>query len=189
MPRTWRRTTVLVILCLALLFLALSEGLGGRRRRAEAQYLECILAAAEEFSVPYPLILAVIRVESDFRVDAMSPAGAVGLMQLMPKTFLFIKEELLKEPAEEAAITDPKTNIRCGTAYLAYLLGRFQNTKTALAAYNAGENRVADWLSDPEYAKNGELIAIPFPETESYVKKVTQHYDSYCQKYHAERRL
>lgn len=189
MSRTWRRSAVLVLLCLALLSLALAEGLGGRRRRAESQYLDCILAAAEEFSVPYPLILAVIRTESDFRVDAVSEAGATGLMQLMPETFLFIGEELLSAPADIADITDPKTNIRYGTAYLAYLFDRFEKTKTALAAYNAGEKRVSDWLENPEYARDGELIAIPFPETESYVTKVTKYYDSYCQKYHTERRL
>ena len=70
----------MILLCLAVFSLALAEGLGGRRRRAETKYTDLILSAADEFSVPYPLIYAVIRAESDFRADAVSSAGAVGLM-------------------------------------------------------------------------------------------------------------
>lgn len=169
--------------------MALAEGLGGRRRRAESKYLDCILDASEEFSIPFPLIFAVIRTESDFREDAVSEAGATGLMQLMPDTFLFIGEELLSDSADVTDIAKPEINIRYGTAYLAYLMRRFENPETALAAYNAGERRVSEWLENPEYAKDGILIQIPFPETENYVTKVTRYYKSYCQKYHTERRM
>lgn len=184
-----RARIFLLLLCLALISLALAEGLGGRRRRAEAEYADLILRAAEEFSVPYPLIYAVIRAESDFREDAVSPAGAVGLMQLMPETYLFVCDELLQEPAEPADITSPAVNIRCGAAYLAYLLSRFPVPATAIAAYNAGESRVSEWLLDSRLSENGVLTHIPFQETENYVAKVTRFYDSYCQKFHTERRL
>ena len=188
--RLSRRTRAFVILlCLVVFSLALAEGLGDRRRRAETKYTDLILSAADEFSVPYPLIYAVIRAESDFRADAVSSAGAVGLMQLMPETFSFIGDELLQEPADPANIADPAINIRYGTAYLSYLLSRFPVLATALAAYNAGETRVAEWLSDERLAKDGTLLQIPFQETENYVAKVTRFYDSYCQKFHTERRL
>lgn len=185
-----RRARIFILmLCLALVSLALAEGLGGRRRRAEAKYTDLILGAANEFSVPYPLIYAVIRAESDFRADAVSPVGATGLMQLMPETYRFVGSELLEEPVNPAGITDPAVNIRYGTAYLSYLLSRFPVTETAIAAYNAGEARVAEWLSDESLAEGGVLLHIPFQETENYVAKVTRFYDSYCQKFHTERRL
>lgn len=188
--RLSRRTRAFVILlCLAVFSLALAEGLGGRRRRAETKYTDLILSAADEFSLPYPLIYAVIRAESDFRADAVSPAGATGLMQLMPETFRFAGKELLGEQPDPAKIADPAVNIRYGAAYLSYLLSRFSVLTTALAAYNAGENRVAEWLSDERLAKDGTLLRIPFQETENYVAKVTRFYDSYCQKFHTERRL
>lgn len=178
-----------ILLCLAVFSLALAEGLGGRRRRAETKYIDLILQAADEFSVPYPLIYAVIRAESDFRAGAISSVGATGLMQLMPETFRFVGEELLNEPTAPAKITDPAVNIRYGTAYLSYLLSRFPALTTALAAYNAGEKRVTEWLSDERLARDGTLLQIPFQETENYVAKVMRFYDSYCQKFHTERRL
>lgn len=184
-----RSRAFLLLLCLLLISLALAEGLGGRRRRAETKYTDLILRAADEFSVPFPLIYAVIRAESDFREDAVSPAGAVGLMQLMPETYLYVGGELLNEDPAPASIAYPAVNIRYGTAYLSYLLSRFPVFETAIAAYNAGEARVSDWLSDKELSENGVLTHIPFQETEDYVAKVTRFYDSYCQKFHTERRL
>lgn len=133
--------------------------------------------------MPTACILAVIRAESDFDADARSKAGAIGLMQLMPGTYAFIADELLAEPLLPDQISDPATNIRCGTAYLAYLLEKFKDLRVALAAYNAGEHRVATWLADASLTKNGILLHIPFPETEAYVAKVTRYYKNYCKKY------
>jgi len=109
--------------------------------------------AAEKYDLPPALIKAVIRAESNFQVDAVSAAGAQGLMQLMPAT------------AEELGVNDPfdiKQNIEGGTRYLRKMLDRFEGSvRKALAAYNAGPGTVIKY--------NGR---VPYPETRQYVKRV-----------------
>ena len=153
------------------------------RNMREQRYLELATQSAAAFDVPLPMVLAVIRTESDFRPNAVSSAGAMGLMQLMPETFAYLRDEQFEEKLSDRAVFDPETNIRYGTYYLAYLHERFDDWKTALAAYNAGESRVSDWLDDPEISPNGILISIPFPETAQYVKSVLAAYEDYAQKY------
>jgi soluble lytic murein transglycosylase len=102
----------------------------------------------------------------------------MGLMQLLPDTFTWIRDEKLGENIDQEAILDATTNIRYGTYYLAYLLERFDDLHIALAAYNAGEGRVAEWLED-----DPTLDRIPFPETRSYVDKVLRAYARYEKKY------
>ena len=116
---------------------------------------ECIQRAAAKYSLPPGLIRAVIRAESNFQVDAVSRAGARGLMQLMPAT------------AKELGVTDSfdiNQNIDGGAKYLRRMLDRFGgNIKKALAAYNAGPGTVLKY--------NGR---VPYPETRQYVKRVLQ---------------
>ncbi len=107
----------------------------------------------------YPELLhAVVRAESSYNPHAVSRAGAVGLMQLMPET------------ARRFGVTnslDPRSNLEGGARYLRHLLNKFSNNlKLALAAYNAGENAVK---------KYGNKIP-PYPETRQYVKKVIAFY-------------
>lgn len=103
------------------------------------------------------LVKAVIKVESDFDPTAISSAGAIGLMQLMPKT------------AEQLNVFDPfdpEQNIEAGVRYLSYLLSSFNgDLKMSLAAYNAGENLVRRHKSIP-----------PIEETRHYIKKVLSYY-------------
>lgn len=120
---------------------------------------------------PDSLVYAVMRAESGFDEKAVSPKGAVGLMQLLPETAKFIcaREGF---PYEEEKLTDGEYNAKLGCAYLGYLLEKF-SVREAIAAYNAGEGRVRAWLDDPAYSADGVTISvIPFPETERYVKKV-----------------
>ena len=154
-----------------------------RREAREELYLPHAAAAAREFDVSLPLVLAVIRTESDFHPDAVSSVGARGLMQLMPETFLFLRDEILCEELADSAIDTPAVNIRYGTCYLAYLFQKFNRLETVLAAYNAGEGRVDDWLEDPQLSDGTRLTVIPFPETEAYVKKATEAYHTYARKY------
>ena len=78
-------------------------------------------------------------------------------------------------------LNDEKTNINFGSYYLNYLLNRFKDTGVAVAAYNAGETNVANWLKDPRYSNDGEtLVNIPFPETESYVDRVAATRKAYA---------
>lgn len=129
--------------------------LRGRARRSGYSpelYDNAIYAAADEHQVDPALIKAVIHAESAFNPYAVSPKGAQGLMQLMPKTGRMMG---LSNPFS------PTSNIRAGTRYLAVLLKRFRNEAHAIAAYNAGEAPVTRYRGIPPYA-----------ETRAYVRRV-----------------
>lgn len=143
----------------------------------------CVVAMRAAYPRPYSeevkksgvspsLVYAVMKAESGFREDAVSRAGAVGLMQLKPATAEFICSR--QGIAFEAdRLSEGSYNVFLGCAYLNYLFARFSETETALAAYNAGEGNVRRWLSDEAYSADGKtLSAIPFSETRAYVKKV-----------------
>lgn len=136
---------------------------------------------SDEYNVPKELVFAVIKVESGFDPEAESSVGALGLMQMMPKTFEWLTgEEHLDEHLSFEKLTDPEVSIRYGTYYLRYLYLKFENWDTVLAAYNGGEGNVAKWLADPEYSDgNGNLTYIPFEETRNYVEKVNRAMSKY----------
>ena len=136
-------------------------------------------AAAKTHKVDYELLKAVIAAESGFDPQAVSPKGAVGLMQLMPPTaeqygVLADKEgrkdrkgKLLPARSVEEKLTDPQTNINAGARYLAYLIKLFKGElELAVAAYNAGEGAVSRY---------NERIP-PYAETRDYVPKVIASY-------------
>jgi len=120
------------------------------------------------------LIAAVIKTESNFRAEACSRKGALGLMQVMPETGRWVAEETGEPPLLPDDLLDPETNIRLGTRYLAYLHTQFNDDPVlALAAYNAGRSNVLRWLEQAQWT--GELATlddIPFPETRRYVRRV-----------------
>jgi soluble lytic murein transglycosylase len=124
------------------------------------EYEGIISQASRRFGLEPSLIKAVIKAESDFDHMAVSFKGAQGLMQLMPGT----ADDLdVKNPF------DPEENIFGGTRYLSLLLERFRKNKTlALAAYNAGPERVEFYKGVP-----------PIPETKAFVKKVMDYYQEY----------
>lgn len=123
-------------------------------------YDEVITKASRKFRVEPSLIKAVIRAESGFDQKAVSHKGAQGLMQLMPDT---------AHRMEVADPFDPEENILGGTRYLSLMLERFQNNlQLALAAYNAGPERVEEYRGIP-----------PFAETRSFVERVLRYYGQY----------
>jgi len=147
-------------------------------------YFEIISAEAESVDIDPYLISAVIKAESNFVEDAQSPAGARGLMQLMPSTaeWLAAKGGYAYEPER---LCEPEYNIRLGCQYLRFLLDYWQwDVCKALASYNAGQTNVAHWLDEGIWDGTGENLAdIPFNETQKYVDKVLRIYQKYLELY------
>jgi len=120
------------------------------------------------------LLSALILEESRFQVQAVSPAGARGLMQVMPQTGRQIARELKVRPFSEEQLFDPELNIRLGSRYFARMLEEFEGkVHLALAAYNAGPQAVRKWLASSLSSAEDEFVEnIPYLETRNYVIRV-----------------
>ena len=142
--------------------------------------------AAERHLDPY-LVAALVAQESTFVPEIRSPAQAVGLMQLLPSTGRRYVNAL--HPARRfstSLLTTAEPNLEMGTAYLADLMKRFGEMHLALASYNAGEHRVARWISERPGVDRDEFIDdIPFPETQNYVKRILGTAEDYRRLYGA----
>ncbi len=144
------------------------------RKTHPRTYSEYVEKYSALYGVPEEIIFATIKTESGFVSNAVSSAGAIGLMQMMPETFKWLCEKN-GESLEEGMLYDPETNIRYGTYYLSYLYSEFGLWETVYAAYNCGPGRVKEWQSNALYADtNGILTDIPFKETSDYVKKISK---------------
>ncbi|HWR89840.1 MAG TPA: lytic transglycosylase domain-containing protein, partial [Dissulfurispiraceae bacterium] len=131
-------------------------------------------------SVDPLFILSVIREESRFDPEARSIAGALGLMQLMPQTAQRFSKSGQVRLSRNSELFDVRTNIRIGTAYMKHLLKAYSSLPVALAAYNAGEEAVREWLRRGDYRTIDEFIEdIPYDETRNYVKRVMTTYFEY----------
>ncbi|MBI4699486.1 MAG: tetratricopeptide repeat protein [Nitrospirae bacterium] len=128
---------------------------------------------------PY-LVEALIREESRFDRNAVSVAGAIGLMQLMPYTAGSLKDGLGIEIKESSDLNDANKNILLGTHYFSGLVREFGKIPYAIAAYNAGENAVRRWQLASDHKDIEEFIEdIPYRETRNYVKRVLRSYWQY----------
>ena len=132
------------------------------------------------------LILAVMRQESVFAVDAVSRAGARGLMQLMPATARQMARKLRLRYDAKALTRDPTLNIKLGSAYLNQMVERFSGSYLlAIAAYNAGPSRVSEWMRahgdprEPGVDAIDWIERIPFSETRNYVQRVLENLQVY----------
>jgi peptidoglycan lytic transglycosylase len=131
---------------------------------------------------PY-LMTALIAQESTFTSDVRSSANAVGLMQLIPPTARRYAKKI-GVPYSARVLTQPETNIRLGMRYFKDLVDRFGSPHLALAGYNAGENRVSQWLGErPRFEQDEFIDDIPFPETQNYVKRILGTADDYRRLY------
>ncbi|MBV9773428.1 MAG: transglycosylase SLT domain-containing protein [Gemmatimonadetes bacterium] len=119
------------------------------------------------------LVAGLIRRESIFDPNAVSAAGAVGLMQVMPETGAGLAQGAGIAGFRSSMLKDPAVNLRLGTRFLAAQVRRYPTLTEVFAAYNAGPGRVARWRSFPEYGDEDLFVErIPFEETRTYVKKV-----------------
>lgn len=137
-------------------------------------------AAALSELDPY-LLLSLIREESRYDPVVESQAGAVGLMQLLPSTATRVAYKKGIKYSGATTLTSAQVNIAIGTAYFNDLMGEFRSVGPALAAYNAGEKKVRQWLFAGNYDQPDEFIEdIPFLETRNYVKRILASYARYC---------
>jgi len=125
------------------------------------------------------LVAGLIRQESGFAADAVSRMGAVGLMQVEPKTGAKLARSLRLQ-FSRSRLFDPEYNLRLGTVYFSGLLASYATPEAALAAYNAGEDRVAEWTMGQNYEETPEFVeSIPFTETREYVQIVLRNAELY----------
>ena len=136
------------------------------RTRYPLEYEEIIRGHATNHHLDPALLAAVVYVESRFDPNAESSAGAIGLMQLLPDTAKGIALRTGGDRFVVADLRDPEINVRYGSWYLDHLSRRYDDVRTALAAYHAGQGRVDEWL------RQGRRIE--FPETRDYVDEVTR---------------
>ncbi|HLB79577.1 MAG TPA: lytic transglycosylase domain-containing protein, partial [Dongiaceae bacterium] len=158
-----------------------------RQRGAElVEFLFPLRAVPDGDGPEDALVLAVVKQESAFAADAVSPAGARGLMQLMPATAKQVARQIRLNYDKAKLIADPDFNMRLGRAYLDDLLRRFDGSYVlAVAAYNAGPSRVWQWireLGDPRDERVDTIDwveSIPFGETRNYVQRVMENLQVY----------
>ena len=179
---------VLLLLSLFILLPRISNHLDHWRQQGmeflhPLEFEELIHRYSEEHDLDPFLVMAVIRVESSFNPEAVSPVGARGLMQIMPDTAVDLAARMGIDHYEEYLFL-PAYNIRMGTFYLRRLLDYFGEQNTALAAYNGGWGNVSSWLQDPQYSLDGRTLHhIPFTETRNYVERVNQYMEIYRELY------
>ncbi|SEG19780.1 transglycosylase SLT domain-containing protein [Oceanospirillum linum] len=145
--------------------------------RFPLEYAELYQQSTRQRNIPLNWALSITRQESAFNPLARSGVGAMGLMQLMPKTARQTAKKIRQNLSAIKELYNPATNIALGTAYLAQMLDRFDGSRIyATAAYNAGPYRVKGWLK-----KRGHLPldiwveVIPYKETRTYVQRVLEY--------------
>lgn len=149
-------------------------------------YREELLAASEEFEIDPCMLAALVQVESSYQADAVSPVGAIGLMQIMPETGQWLSGKIeLEEEYTTEMLYDPGVNLRLGCWYLNYLYDRYDGQwQEALTAYIAGQGQVDKWLKDPELSADGRhLDVIPGQDVKEYAAKVMRYHESYKEAY------
>jgi soluble lytic murein transglycosylase len=133
---------------------------------------------------PY-LVASLIRQESEFNAGAISHANAVGLMQLLPKTGKSVAKQVKLKGYSAPQLYTPAVNLELGTRYFKDMVDKYNGQfEYALAAYNAGTDRVGDWLGQGHYRDPQEFVeSIPFTETREYVQAILRNASVYRQLY------
>ena len=148
-------------------------------------FAEIILRWAQQRQINPMLVSALIRQESRFEPEIGSSAGALGLMQVMPATG---KEVARQIGLQDYSLTNPEDNVNIGTFYLDFTHRKYDNNSMlAVASYNAGPNRVAQWVSRYGLKDVDEFVEkIPYRETKGYVESVFENYWNYMRIYNTE---
>ncbi len=135
---------------------------------------------------PY-LVASLIRQESEFNPIAVSRANAVGLMQLLPRTGKLVAHQVALKRYNPSQLYTPTVNLQLGTKYFRGMVDQFGGSfEQALAAYNAGSDRVVEWMGQGKYRDAAEFVeSIPFTETREYVQAIMRNASVYRQLYGA----
>ncbi len=169
-----------LIVILIILLALLAAGYAAVRIYFPLRYEDSVRQYSEKYGIDPYFVCAVIWTESKFDVHASSGAGAQGLMQLMPETAAWIEKKIDDERVTAENSLEPDINIEMGCWYLRYLMDMFDDSELAAAAYNAGQNKVKEWLDNREVSRDGEVLHdIPYEETRNYVKRVDDAYEVY----------
>ena len=182
------RISIKVLICFFVLLIAIPLiyflGKLTQRRIYPMQYADIVTEMATEYDLPPSLVFAVIHTESKFDKNALSSANAKGLMQITDDTFRWALKKAGQKELHPDNLYVPKTNIQYGCYILTLLNEQFDNMETSLAAYNAGQGRVREWLNNPDYSQDGvTLTNIPYEETATYVRRVLTVQKRYQQIY------
>lgn len=165
MFKYFRSKRVLTVLILALLLsMSIALGVFAFFKAFTPDFRTIIDEKCEIYSVDKSLVYAIIKAESGYDTNAVSPKGAIGLMQIMPSTACW----LTGENVTEQDLLDPRVNIDIGVMLLARLNKKYTDFRHVLAAYNAGIGKVDEWIREESDFDN-----LPYKETKNYIKKVT----------------
>jgi len=149
----------------------------------KAYWTDLKRSAAANGLDPY-LVASLIRQESEFNPLAVSRANAVGLMQLLPKTGKLVARQVKLKRYNPSQLYTPAVNLQLGTRYFRGMVDKFGSFEYALAAYNAGSDRVEEWLGQGKYRDPEEFVeSIPFTETREYVQAILRNANVYKQLY------
>jgi soluble lytic murein transglycosylase len=168
-------TLLIVAVAASLVYLRNGEPAWFQRVRYPLEYEQIVRGHARNYQLDPALLAAVIYQESKFRADAKSDAGAIGLMQLQPETAKGIAIRTGGSRFQTSDLYNPEINIRYGSWYLRHLLDKYDEEKTALAAYNAGQRNVDEWRAEGK--------GIQFAETRHYVDRVEELKEVYRRAY------
>jgi soluble lytic murein transglycosylase len=147
-------------------------------------YRDGIARVAERYDLDPYLVAAVVQIESGYDPEAVSPAGAVGLMQLMPETADWVTGLDSWQGDDAPDLTDPADNLELGACYLGYLTETLGGRATpALAAYNAGPSVAGRWIEAAGGEDSFDLTDIPYPETRTFVERVEHYRELYSRVY------
>jgi soluble lytic murein transglycosylase len=151
------------------------------KRQYPLKYESTIVKYANQYGLDPYFVCAMIDTESGFDEEAVSKDGAQGLMQVMPETAEWIAGKI---GVTDYDIFDPETNIMFGCWYLNFLKEKFSGSEQLMiAAYNAGHNKVEQWLAEGYSEDGNTLDEIPYEETKKYVDKVSKAYEEYKELY------
>ena len=176
---------VVVILSAVLAALLLNSGKSSLQKSLyPLKYEKTVKSQCRKNNLEESFVFAVIKCESDFQSDAVSSAGAMGLMQIMPDTFTWLKTKTGEDLPQEK-LFDPEVSIKYGCLLYSMFMEQFGSEREAVAAYHAGPNNVKKWLKDEKYSSDGKTLKdIPFSSTKYYVDNVMKTKEIYQKLYY-----